>query len=122
MSGSEIMTFGNRLKELRKAKNLTQNNLAKEFNVTRQAVAKWENDSSKPSIEIVEGLAKYFDVSIDYLLSGIEITKEQPKRKWKLKALIITLVLMITASVFLVPIFLFNSGEIKKEGLIKSLP
>lgn len=63
-----IHLFGDRLKELRKEHNLTQEDIAKMFNVTNNAVYSWEVGKSQPSIEIIKKLAEYFGVTVDYLL------------------------------------------------------
>ena len=60
-----------RIKELRVANNLTQVELAKDLNVTKQCVSNWENNNIQPSVDMLIKLAKYFSVSCDYLL-GIE--------------------------------------------------
>ena len=61
---------GDRIKELRKSKNLTQLELAKKLNVTDKAVSKWENNHGEPSVDLLLELSKLFDVSIDYLITG----------------------------------------------------
>ena len=63
-------TLGQKIARLRKEKNYTQEDLAKKFNVSTQAVSKWENDLSAPDISILKDLAKTLGVSIDYLLSN----------------------------------------------------
>jgi len=65
--------IGEKITELRKQKNLKQNELADALYVTHQAVSKWENGKSLPSIEIMYELTKMFNVSIDYLLEDTEI-------------------------------------------------
>jgi len=50
---------------------MSQVELAKELNVTKQSVSNWENDNIQPSIEMLEKIAKAFSVSVDYLL-GID--------------------------------------------------
>ncbi|MCL2874050.1 MAG: LexA family transcriptional regulator [Defluviitaleaceae bacterium] len=60
--------FSTRLKALRKQRALTQIDLAKHFNVSQQAIAKWESSQSFPESRTVAGLAEFFDVSADYLL------------------------------------------------------
>ncbi len=62
------ISFGNRLKNLRKSRGITQSELAETLEVTQQTVGFWENGSSIPSIETVIKAAKYFGVTIDYLL------------------------------------------------------
>ena len=63
-------TLGQKIARLRKEKNYTQEDLAKRFNVSTQAVSKWENDLSAPDISILKELAKELGVTVDYLLSN----------------------------------------------------
>ena len=63
-------TLGNRIGQLRKAKNFTQEALAEKLGVTPQAVSKWENDVSCPDIALIPELARLLGVSTDELLSG----------------------------------------------------
>ena len=65
--------IGNKIALLRKQKNMKQNELADALYVTHQAVSKWENGKSIPSIEILYDLTQLFNVSIDYLLNDSEI-------------------------------------------------
>ena len=58
----------NRIKELRKSFNLSQEKLAEEFDVERATISRWENDKTDPSNEDLLKLAQYFKVSVDYLL------------------------------------------------------
>ena len=60
--------FPNRLKELRKANGLTQDQLAEVFNMSTRAISTWETGERSPTIEMLVRLADYFDVSTDYLL------------------------------------------------------
>ena len=63
-------TLGRRIARLRLAKTATQERLAKELNVSPQAVSKWENDINYPDISLLPDLARFLGVSIDELLSG----------------------------------------------------
>ena len=65
--------IGNKISKLRKHKGLKQAELADKLYVTHQAVSKWENGKSIPSIEILYELTTLFDVTIDYLLHNSEI-------------------------------------------------
>ena len=56
---------------LRRARNMSQVELAHRLGVTKQSVSNWENDNIQPSIEMLMRLAAVFSVSTDYLL-GIE--------------------------------------------------
>lgn len=64
------MTFGKRLKELRLEKGINQIDFAKIFNVAKGTVSNWESDNRFPDKEMLIDIAKYFDVSLDYLLTG----------------------------------------------------
>ncbi|RHF53457.1 helix-turn-helix domain-containing protein [Mitsuokella multacida] len=58
----------NRIKELRAAKNLTQEKLGEILNVQKAAISKYENGRADPSVDILKRMACYFNVSSDYLL------------------------------------------------------
>ncbi|MEG1873700.1 MAG: helix-turn-helix transcriptional regulator, partial [Ruthenibacterium sp.] len=60
--------FPKRLKELRRAKKISQVALAAELNITQQAVGKWETGRSQPDPDTLRRLADFFDTTIDYLL------------------------------------------------------
>lgn len=60
--------FSVRLKELREAYKLNQTELGEILGVTNQTVSNWENGNIASSIEMVEKIANYFKVSVDYLL------------------------------------------------------
>ncbi len=64
------MEFGNVVKQLRKEKGVNQEKLAELCGVSVQAVSKWECEMSCPDIELLPTLANYFNVTIDYLLTG----------------------------------------------------
>lgn len=66
------MTFGERLYELRNKKNLSQEELAEVLDVSRQSISKWENDKAYPEMTRLLFMSDYFDVSLDYLMRGIE--------------------------------------------------
>lgn len=62
------MTFGEKLQALRQQRGLSQEKLAEQLGVSRQAVSKWELGDSLPETENVKQLGRLFGVSIDYLL------------------------------------------------------
>ena len=59
---------GNKLYELRKKHNLTQEELAYKLKISDKAISKWENGSSKPSISNLKKLSEIYDMSIDKIL------------------------------------------------------
>ena len=67
------MDFTEKLLTLRKANNLTQEQLAEKLNVSRQSISKWESGESSPEIERLIELSDVFDVSTDYLLKSSEV-------------------------------------------------
>lgn len=64
------MTFGERLYQLRKEKNLSQEDLAERLGVSRQSISRWENGSATPDFEKTVRLSEIFETSTDYLLKG----------------------------------------------------
>ncbi len=60
--------FAKRLKELRIEKGLSLDQLAKEINVSHVAIGRWERKLRIPNIEVLISLAKFFNISADYLL------------------------------------------------------
>lgn len=64
------MSLGERIMELRKASGLSQNQLAKAMEVSRQAVSKWETDQSAPDAVKMIHLAEVLDTDIEYLTTG----------------------------------------------------
>ena len=64
------MEFSEKLQELRKSRNLTQEELAEALFVSRTAVSKWESGRGYPSIDSLKEISRYFSVTIDDLLSG----------------------------------------------------
>ena len=69
--------LGENIARLRKERGLTQEDLAKELNISYQAVSKWENGVSSPDISNIMQLARFFGVSID-MLFGLELIPEEP--------------------------------------------
>ncbi len=74
--------IGEKIKNKRKELNLTQEYLAKELNISRQAVSKWEKGLSEPSMDNLLKLSEIFGVDIDYFKkdSDLEDSKSQASR------------------------------------------
>ncbi|MDO5411832.1 MAG: helix-turn-helix transcriptional regulator [Lachnospiraceae bacterium] len=70
------MTLGDKLSKLRKENNYTQEQLADILGVSRQAVSKWESDTTYPETEKLLKLGELYQCSMDYLLKDIESTHE----------------------------------------------
>jgi len=61
--GGNIMTIGERFSSIRKHNNISANKLAKALNVDPSTISKIENDSSMPSIQLLQKFCDYFDMS-----------------------------------------------------------
>ena len=88
------MNLGHRLKQLRTEKHLSQETVAFELNVSRQAVAKWENNASKPSTANLMAICDLYGISLDELISNKsdELSAEQTEpNKSKVKTAIVIL-------------------------------
>lgn len=58
------------IKDLRKEKKLTQDQLAEALHVTRQAVSNWENGKTEPDVETLSQLAEFFEVDVERIIYG----------------------------------------------------
>ena len=67
-------TFGQRFGRFRRAKGLTQEDVAEKLNISPQAVSKWENDLTSPDISVLAEISEMFGVTLDELL-GKEVAK-----------------------------------------------
>ena len=67
------MDISEKILKLRKANNLTQEQLAEQLQVSRQAVSKWESGQAIPESDKLPALSDLFHVTIDYLLRPSEI-------------------------------------------------
>lgn len=63
-----MSTLGQKIKQLRSSKGLTQKELAPLINTTRETLANWEVNRATPDIETIKSIADFFYVSVDYLL------------------------------------------------------
>lgn len=73
-----MKNFANRIKALRRKKNLTQEALAERLNVSYQTISKWETNASFPDITMFPILANFFNVTTDELF-GVDVAKKQTK-------------------------------------------
>ena len=89
------MEFNEKLQQLRKNKGLTQEELAQAIFVSRTAVSKWESGRGYPNIDTLKGLAKFFSVTVDELLSPDEI----------ITALLCSMFDVFTALLLFIPVF-----------------
>jgi len=69
---SNLNNFGARLKDLRLRAKLTQQQLGDIVHVSKVSISGYERGERSPDTETLRNLANYFEVSVDYLLNGIE--------------------------------------------------
>ena len=106
------MTIGEKILNLRKARGWSQEELAEQIGVSRQAVSRWESDSAKPDADKIIAICDLFGVSADYLLRDISAmpldtapaTIEDTKRS-SMSGTQISGLVLICMSVFLVTLF-----------------
>ncbi|MCI9112049.1 MAG: helix-turn-helix transcriptional regulator [Eubacterium sp.] len=63
------------LKIIRKEKNLNQQKVAIDLNISREALSHYENGKREPSLDMLIKMSDYFNVSIDFLITGKEFKK-----------------------------------------------
>lgn len=85
------MTFSEKLYTLRKSKGLSQEQLAEQLHVSRQAVSKWESATAMPETEKLLAISVFFGVSVDYLVkeSSSEAAAPQGKHTPSLPGLVL---------------------------------
>lgn len=96
------MNMADRIQYLRKAKGISQEELAEKVGVSRQAVSKWESEQSMPDLEKIIAMSDFFEVTTDYLLKGREPAKDQEQKNKALASMILYI-----ASTALIAIGLF---------------
>ena len=103
------MEFNEKLQELRKNKNLTQEELAKELYVSRTAISKWESGRGYPNIDSLKDISKFFSVTIDELLSSEELITaakdENRSNIIKVYDMLLGITDIMTAALMLLPLY-----------------
>lgn len=74
MGGDVVKMVG--LREIRKKKNYNQLKVAMDINITRETLSHYENGKRNPDLETLVTLSKYFNKSIDYLITGEEFKQK----------------------------------------------
>lgn len=69
--------FADNLKQLRKEKGMTQTQFASEFNIATGTIAMWETGKRTPDTETLKKIARFFNVSIDFLLDNEKSPTEE---------------------------------------------
>lgn len=119
------MEFNVKLQELRKKKQLTQEELAEALYVSRTAVSKWESGRGYPNIDSLKAIALFFGTTVDELLSGEELltlAEEDTKQKERHFLDLIFGLLDLSVSLFLfLPLFGQKSAGTVQEVSLLSL-
>ena len=64
------------LKKIRMQQNLNQQKVAMDLNISREALSHYETGKREPSLSLLVQMSEYFNVSINYLITGIEFKKK----------------------------------------------
>lgn len=75
------MKFSEKLMSLRKEKGISQEELADKLNVTRQTISKWELDQTVPDMNKLIEMSKFFEISLDELINGVETSNSETTYK-----------------------------------------
>ena len=101
---------GKFIKDLRKKNNLTQADLANKYNVTYQAVSKWENGINLPDVTLLRKMSKDFNISIEDLLDGEPIKKNKNRKR---KIITFSLIFIIVIATILLIINIYYNSSFK---------
>ena len=94
------MEIGKNIVKIRKDNNLTQDDLANKYFVTRQTISNWENGKTYPDLETLVKISNDFNISLDILLKEDnkmikDISKKQKRYKWIIIPIILYAILVI---------------------------
>lgn len=119
------MEFHEKLQELRKQKNLTQEELSEILFVSRTAISKWESGRGYPSIDSLKAIVEFFGVTIDELLSNRELIciaeKDSHQKTQHMHDLVFGLIDCSVVMLFFIPLFGQQGGEIIRQVSLLSL-
>ena len=100
------MKIGEKISELRKKNNLTQEELAEKLSVTRQTISKWELGETSPSLDDAATLASIFQVSLDTLVGKDNVLEEKMSNVERLAGIIIKILKVIGVLIIIYFVFL----------------
>lgn len=115
------MELNEKLQQLRKQKGITQEELAGALYVSRTAISKWESGRGYPNIDSLKAIAKYFDITIDELLSGEQLLTiaeaDTQKKEQRTRNLVFALLDISGVMLLFLPFF----GQ-RTAGAVQSVP
>lgn len=104
------MTIGDKIRELRKNKNISQEELAFQLDVSRQTIHKWESSTTQPNADKLKVLCDFFNVSPNFFLTEEdkdlkdECAIAQVEKKSKRKIIVYSIVFSMTGLSFLISV------------------
>lgn len=116
------MELNDKLRQLRKDKGWTQEELAEALFVSRTAVSKWESGRGYPSIDSLKAISKLFSVSVDDLISSealISIAEMDQKEKLRdMHSLAFGILDCMVVLLLFLPLF----GQLQADGVVRTVP
>lgn len=99
------MSLGEKIKDYRKKANLSQEQLAENLNVSRQAITKWENDKGIPDISNLIAISDEFGLSLDELIKEDNVVKKKiiadsASKKWHILVIVYLLAIVFYIAYF----------------------
>lgn len=76
-----MANFGDRLKELRIEKRMTQEELANQFFLNKSSVSRYERNQQVPELELLQKIADFFEVTTDYLLGKSTVKSYEQEKE-----------------------------------------
>lgn len=97
------MNFGEKIKNIRKEKKMTQEQMANILNVSRQAISNWENNKNFPDLEMIIKISSFFSFTLDELILGDDdtMTKKLIKDGSEVRLVKMNMITIIVASFLL---------------------
>lgn len=115
------MDMAERLQELRRKANYSQEQIADMLGISRQAISKWESGQGKPEIDNIIKLTDIYDVSSDYILLGKEdkkaIAEPAETENSKTKKTAHSIILILAAAAIITVLFIAALGFLAKYWL-----
>jgi len=115
------MNMAERLQDLRKKANYSQEEVSDMLGISRQAVSKWESGQGKPEIDNIIKLVEIYNVSAGYILLGEEnAIQVEPKQKKELSHTArktIGIIAIIASTAIITVLFIIALGTLSKFGI-----
>lgn len=106
----DAIKVGNFIRDLRKKNNLTQKALGEKYNVTYQAVSKWERGINMPDISLLQAMSKDFNVSLESILDG-EIKEEKREKERLILPYVFAVIALVLIGLLIALIIINNNNK-----------